>query len=236
MKHLLDVKKLVSHYGQLQALREIDFYINEGEIVSLIGSNGAGKSTTLKSLSGLMKVTSGEVNFFGKSIVNLPPHQISGMAITHVPEGRRIFPDMTVEENLLLGAFNVRDKAIIKERMEKGFEYFPILKKRFHQKGGTMSGGEQQMLAIARALMNQPKLLMLDEPSMGLAPIIVDQIFTIIQELNKSGITILLVEQNAYHALQIANRGYVLQNGEVILTGTGKDLIENDEVREAYLS
>ncbi|MDF2536132.1 MAG: putative branched-chain amino acid transporter ATP-binding protein [Bacillales bacterium] len=236
MKHLLDVKKLVSHYGQLQALREIDFYINEGEIVSLIGSNGAGKSTTLKSLSGLMKVTSGEINFFGKSIVNLPPHQLSEMNITHVPEGRRIFPDMTVEENLLLGAFNVRDKAIIKERMEKGFEYFPILKKRLHQKGGTMSGGEQQMLAIARALMNQPKLLMLDEPSMGLAPIIVDQIFTIIQELNKSGITILLVEQNAYHALQIANRGYVLQNGEVILTGTGKDLIENDEIREAYLS
>jgi branched-chain amino acid transport system ATP-binding protein len=236
MKHLLDVKKLVSHYGQLQALREIDFYINEGEIVSLIGSNGAGKSTTLKSLSGLMKVTSGEINFFGKSIVNLPPHQISEMAITHVPEGRRIFPDMTVEENLLLGAFNVRDKAIIKERMEKGFEHFPILKKRLHQKGGTMSGGEQQMLAIARALMNQPKLLMLDEPSMGLAPIIVDQIFSIIQELNKSGITILLVEQNAYHALQIANRGYVLQNGEVILTGTGKDLIENDEIREAYLS
>lgn len=236
MTHLLEVKNLVSHYGKLQALREINFHIDEGEIVSLIGSNGAGKSSTLKSLSGLLKVTSGEIKFFDKSIVNLPAHEISAMNITHVPEGRRIFPDMTVEENLYLGAFNVHDKAVVKERMEKGFEYFPILKKRFHQKGGTMSGGEQQMLAIARALMNQPKLLMLDEPSMGLAPIIVDQIFEIIQELNKSGITILLVEQNAYHALQIANRGYVLQTGEIILSGTGKELIENDEIREAYLA
>lgn len=233
---VLTVKNIETYYGAIQALKDISFDVNEGEIVTLIGSNGAGKSTTLKSISGLAKVKKGSIQYNGKEITNKPAHETTLMGISHVPEGRRIFGNLTVKENLLMGAFSVKGKAIVEERMETVFNYFPRLKERMNQKGGTMSGGEQQMLAIGRALMMQPDLLMLDEPSMGLAPIVVEQIFEIILQLNEKGITILLVEQNAYQALSIAHRGYVIQNGKIVLSGTGKELAENEEVKEAYLS
>lgn len=233
---MLQLKNVETYYGGIQALKGIDVSVNEGEIVTLIGSNGAGKSTTLKSISGLVKVQTGNITYNGSEISNKPAHETTLLGIAHVPEGRRIFPRLTVKENLLLGAFSVKDKSVINERLEKVFQYFPKLKSRLEQKGGTMSGGEQQMLAIGRALMMKPNLLMLDEPSMGLAPIIVEQIFEIIKELNQEGITILLVEQNAYQALQIADRGYVIQTGEIKLQGSGSDLIKNEEVREAYLA
>ncbi|RUL56886.1 MULTISPECIES: ABC transporter ATP-binding protein [Lysinibacillus] len=233
---VLEVKNIETYYGAIQALRGISLDVAEGEIVTLIGSNGAGKSTTLKSISGLAKVKSGSIHYKGKEITNKPPHQTTLLGAAHVPEGRRIFANLTVKENLLMGAFSVKGKDVIDERMEFVFSYFPKLKERFHQKGGTMSGGEQQMLAIGRALMMKPDLLMLDEPSMGLAPIIVEQIFEIILQLNAMGITILLVEQNAYQALSIAHRGYVIQNGTIVLSGKGSDLVENEEIKEAYLA
>lgn len=234
--HLLEVKEAQAFYGGIQALKGIDFSVDSGEIVCLIGSNGAGKSTTLKTVSGLVKLASGSIMFNGKPITNMAAHDTTKLGIAHVPEGRKIFPKLTVKENLMMGAFSENNKKVIHERMDRVFTYFPKLRERLEQKGGTMSGGEQQMLAMGRALMMKPTLLMLDEPSMGLAPIIVEQIFTIIEELNKEGITILLVEQNAYQALQIANRGYVIQTGEIKLKGSGKDLIENPEVKEAYLA
>jgi len=234
--HLLEMTKVAANYGAVQALRDIHLYVDEGEIVTLIGSNGAGKSTTLKSISGQVKVKNGSISYKGKNITNLPAHQTSLMGIAQVPEGRRIFPKLTVKENLLIGAFSVKDKKLIDSRMEQVFQYFPRLKERLEQKGGTMSGGEQQMLAIGRALMMNPQLLMLDEPSMGLAPIIVEQIFEIITELNEEGVTILLVEQNAFQSLQIADRGYVIQTGEIVLEGYGKDLMTNEQVQEAYLA
>ncbi|WHY88248.1 ABC transporter ATP-binding protein [Neobacillus novalis] len=233
---MLQLKKVESFYGGIQALKSIDVAVEKGEIVTLIGSNGAGKSTTLKSISGLVKVKTGNIVYNGREISNKPAHEVTLLGIAHVPEGRRIFPKLTVKENLLIGAFSVKNKHVVQERIEKVFQYFPKLKSRLDQKGGTMSGGEQQMLAIGRALMMKPDLLMLDEPSMGLAPIIVEQIFDIIKELNQEGITILLVEQNAYQALQIADRGYVIQTGEIRLHGYGHDLIKNEEVREAYLA
>ncbi|MFJ5713025.1 ABC transporter ATP-binding protein [Neobacillus sp. NPDC093127] len=233
---MLQLKNVESFYGGIQALKSIDVAVEKGEIVTLIGSNGAGKSTTLKSISGLVKVKTGNILYNGREISNKPAHEVTLLGIAHVPEGRRIFPKLTVKENLLIGAFSVKNKQVIQERIEKVFHYFPKLKSRLDQKGGTMSGGEQQMLAIGRALMMKPDLLMLDEPSMGLAPIIVEQIFEIIKELNQEGITILLVEQNAYQALQIADRGYVIQTGEIRLHGNGQDLIMNEEVREAYLA
>ena len=233
---ILQINNIETFYGGIQALKGISMDVNKGEIVTLIGSNGAGKSTTLKSISGLEKIKSGSVLFKEQEISNKPPHQTTLLGMAHVPEGRKIFATLTVKENLWMGAFSVSKKRVIEERMEMVFELFPILKKRLDQKGGTMSGGEQQMLAIGRALMMKPDLLMLDEPSMGLAPIIVEQIFDIIQSLNREGITILLVEQNAYQALSIAHRGYVIQNGEIVLSGKGVDLIENDEIREAYLA
>lgn len=233
---LLDIKNVEASYGAIQALKGINLYVEKGEIVTLIGSNGAGKSTTLKAISGLIPINNGSVNYQGKDITSVPSHQTTLIGIAHVPEGRRIFPRLTVKENLLIGAFAVKEKKMIWNRMERVFQYFPKLKERLEQMGGTMSGGEQQMLAIGRALMMKPEVLMLDEPSMGLAPVIVEQIFEIIQELNKQGMTILLVEQNAYQALQIANRGYCLQTGEIVLEGKGKDLITNEQVLEAYLA
>lgn len=233
---ILQINNIETYYGGIQALRGISMDVQEGEIVTLIGSNGAGKSTTLKSISGLEKVKTGSIYYKEQEITNKPAHQTTLLGMAHVPEGRKIFSTLTVKENLLMGAFSVSKKSAIEERMEMVFGLFPILKKRIDQKGGTMSGGEQQMLAIGRALMMKPDLLMLDEPSMGLAPIIVEQIFDIIRKLNQEGITILLVEQNAYQALSIAHRGYVIQNGEIVLSGKGSDLIENDEIKEAYLA
>ena len=234
--HLLELLNVEANYGVIQALKGIHLHIDKGEIVTLIGSNGAGKSTTLKSISGQVRLTSGSIIYKGKEISNKPAHKTTLLGIAQVPEGRRIFPKLSVKENLLMGAFSVKDKKTIEARMERAFQYFPRLKERIEQKGGTMSGGEQQMLAIARALMMNPEVLMLDEPSMGLAPIIVEQIFEIIQELNKEGMTILLVEQNAFQALQIADRGYVIQTGEIVLEGYGKDLMSNQQVQEAYLA
>jgi branched-chain amino acid transport system ATP-binding protein len=232
---LLQLQQVEAFYGGIHALKGITLNVNDGEIVTLIGSNGAGKSTTLKSICGQVK-TKGSILFNGKDISNLLTHQTALTGIAQVPEGRRIFPRLTVKENLEMGAFSVKDKNLIKERTEQAFIYFPRLKERYNQAGGTMSGGEQQMLAIARALMMNPKLLLLDEPSMGLAPVIVDQIFEIIQDLNRIGMTILLVEQNAFQALQIANRGYVIQTGEIILNDDAKLLLSNDQVKEAYLA
>ncbi|MGG6431634.1 ABC transporter ATP-binding protein [Anoxybacillus sp. D401a] len=232
---LLRLERVHTFYGGVHALKGIDLEVCEGEIVTLIGSNGAGKSTTLKTISGQVKAKSGRIVYERKDMTNTPPHVTALAGIAHVPEGRRIFPRLTVKENLEMGAFSVNDKKEIAERMERVFHYFPRLKERLQQKGGTMSGGEQQMLAIGRALMMKPKLLMLDEPSMGLAPIIVEQIFHIIRELNDEGMTILLVEQNAFQALQIAHRGYVIQTGEITMSGTGKELLGNEQVREAYL-
>lgn len=233
---ILEINDINTYYGGIQALRGITLDVNQGEIVTLIGSNGAGKSTTLKSISGLVKAKSGTIKFKNQDITSKPAHETTLLGVAHVPEGRRIFSNLTVKENLLMGAFSVKKKNVIEERMKLVFDYFPILEERLNQKGGTMSGGEQQMLAIGRALMMKPELLMLDEPSMGLAPIIVEKIFDIIHQLNEDGMTILLVEQNAYQALSIANRGYVIQNGEIVLSGKGYDLIENDQIREAYLA
>lgn len=233
---MLEVNQIDTYYGAIKALNGVSLNVKQGEIVTLIGSNGAGKSTTLKSISGLVKVKSGSIRFQNQDITNKQPHSTTLMGISHVPEGRRIFSNLSVKENLLMGAFSVKRKNVIEERMERVFDYFPRLKERIHQKGGTMSGGEQQMLAIGRALMSAPKLLMLDEPSMGLAPIVVEQIFDIILQLNEMGMTILLVEQNAYQALSIAHRGYVIKNKEIVLSGTGKELAENEEVKEAYLT
>ncbi|BBN98903.1 ABC transporter ATP-binding protein [Sporolactobacillus terrae] len=234
--HFLEVKKIDSFYSQIQALEGVDLYIDKGEIVTLIGSNGAGKSTTLKSISGQVRPKNGSIIFDGQEISKFQAHKTALLGIAQVPEGRRIFPRLTVRENLQIGAFSVKDKHVIAERMERVFNYFPRLKERLNQKGGTMSGGEQQMLAIGRALMMKPKLLMLDEPSMGLAPIIVEQIFDIIKEMNEEGMTILLVEQNAYQALQIADRGYVIQTGQIVLDGNGDELMKNEQVRAAYLA
>ncbi|RAP76552.1 ABC transporter ATP-binding protein [Paenibacillus montanisoli] len=232
---LLELKDVHAFYGGIEALKGISLTVNEGEIVTLIGSNGAGKSTTLKSICGQVKVT-GAITFDGKNITDQAVHQTAAAGIAHVPEGRRIFPRLTVKENLEMGAFSVKDKDVVSQMMERVFAYFPRLKERLRQLGGTMSGGEQQMLAIGRSLMMQPRILLLDEPSMGLAPILVEQIFEIIRELNREGMTILLVEQNAYQALQIASRGYVIQSGEMIMEDEASVLLESRKVKEAYLA
>jgi branched-chain amino acid transport system ATP-binding protein len=233
---LLRLQNINTYYGGIHALKGISLEVNEGEIVTLIGSNGAGKSTTLKAICGQVTAKEGIVEFNNQNITNTKPHLTAGMGIAHVPEGRRIFPKLTVRENLEMGAFSVKDKEWIKSEMDRCFRYFPRLKERIDQKGGTMSGGEQQMLAIARGLMSRPKILMLDEPSMGLAPILVQQIFDIIQELNSEGMTVLLVEQNANQALHIAHRGYVIQTGRIILEDDASLLLSNIQVKEAYLS
>lgn len=232
---LLELKNVQTYYGAIHALKGISLSVEKGEVVTLIGSNGAGKSTTLKTISGLLKPKEGEVLLEGKRIDSLDPHQVTELGIGHVPEGRKIFPRLTVLENLEMGAFTVASKTDVAAGIERGFTLFPRLKERAKQLGGTLSGGEQQMLAIARALMMQPKVLMLDEPSMGLAPILVEQIFEIVRTLNKEGVTILLVEQNALQALEVAHRGYVIQTGEIALADSAASLRENKAVREAYL-
>lgn len=233
---VLSINDLHTFYGKIEALKGITVRVEEGEIVTLIGANGAGKSTTLKTISGLIVPRSGSIEFLGENIAGMKVHEVTAKGVIQVPEGRRIFPHMTVEENLGMGAFlRTKDPAGVKESMEWVFELFPRLKERRSQKGGTLSGGEQQMLATARGLMADPKLLMLDEPSMGLAPVVVELIFDTIKKLNDKGITILLVEQNAAMALTVADRGYVLETGSVALSGTGKELLGNEQVRKTYL-
>ncbi len=232
---ILEIKHIDTHYGRIQALNDICFHVEEGEIVTLIGSNGAGKTTTLKTISALMKPTRGEIIFNGSRINEQMPHQVSTGGIAHVPEGRKIFPKMTVEENLEMGAFRFTDSTRIKKNLDHVYELFPRMKERRKQKGGTLSGGEQQMLAMGRALMSEPSILLMDEPSMGLAPMLIQVVFDSIRQLNRNGMTILLVEQNATKALKLANRGYVLQTGSIILEGTGAELLKNEMVKEAYL-
>ena len=232
---MLEVKNLSVHYGMIKAVRNVDFKVNEGEIVSLIGANGAGKSTILKTLSGLIHPSEGEIVYLGENIASTSAKKIVEKGLVQVPEGRHVFPGLTVKENLELGAFLRKDKEGIQKDMEDVFERFPILKERKDQDTQTLSGGEQQMLAMGRALMSRPKLLLLDEPSMGLAPIFIREIFKIIQEIQKTGTTVLLIEQNAKMALSISNRAYVLETGSVVLSGTGQELLESDEIQKAYL-
>ena len=232
---MLEIKDLHVHYGVIEALKGISLEVNEGEIVALIGANGAGKTTMMQSISGIVKKSGGEINFLNESIMKANPKHIVEMGLTQVPEGRRIFTGMSVYENLMMGAFLRKDKDGIKCDYEKVCEQFPILKERMNQDASTLSGGEQQMLAMGRALMAKPKLLLLDEPSMGLAPILVKEIFNIIEEINKSGTTVLLVEQNAKMALSIAHRAYVLETGKVVMSGTGEELAKSPDVQKAYL-
>ena len=233
---MLKIDNINTYYGHIHALKGISLEVQQGEIISLIGANGAGKSTTLLSISGLEKPRSGSITFEGQDISTLTPDKIVSLGVTQAPEGRRIFPNMTILENLELGAFLRNDKKQIKKDIEFMYSLFPILGERRGQLGGTLSGGEQQMLTISRALMMEPKLLLLDEPSLGLAPIIVQQIFDIIKKVNKeNNITVFLVEQNANQALKIADRGYVLQNGQITMTDTGENLLKDDDVRKAYL-
>ena len=232
---LLEVKNLEVYYGVICALKGISFEVNEGEIVSLIGANGAGKTTMMQSVVGLIPKKNGSVVFDDHDITKTPCHKIVELGMTQVPEGRRIFQELSVYENLMMGAYTIKDQQKFKADLESIYERFPRLAERRNQIAGTLSGGEQQMLAMSRALMSHPKLLMLDEPSMGLAPILVDQIFSIIKELNDTGTTILLVEQNANKALEIADRAYVLETGSIMLSGTGMELSQSDEVRKAYL-
>jgi len=233
MSMILKVEDMHVYYGAIHAVKGVSFEVNEGEIVALIGANGAGKSTILKTVSGLMHPRSGSITFMDKNISHTEAYKLVKQGLAHVPEGRQIFLQMTVQENLEMGAFT--QKEVSKEELEKVFELFPRLKERRKQVAGTLSGGEQQMLAMSRALMSKPKLMMLDEPSMGLAPILVDQIFSIIKGLHAAGTTILLVEQNASKALEIADRAYVLETGSITLSGTGLELSQSDEVRKAYL-
>jgi len=232
---MLEVKNLTVSYGAIKALRGISFEVNEGEIITLIGSNGAGKTTTLHSISNIIKKQSGTVTFNGEDITNLDADKIVRKNLIQVPEGRRIFANLTVKDNLELGAYTRNDKAGIKEDLEKVYELFPRMKERVKQIAGTLSGGELQMLAMGRALMARPKLLLLDEPSMGLAPILVDEIFSIIKKINETGTTILLVEQNAFKALSIANRAYVLETGSIVKGGDASELAKDPTVKEAYL-
>lgn len=232
---MLKVEELRVNYDAIEALHGISFEVREGEIVTLIGANGAGKSTTLNAICGLVPVTRGRITFMGEDLVGLPPHGIVQRGISQVPEGRRVFANLTVEDNLLMGAYTRKDTKGIRKDLEQVYERFPRLKERYRQLAGTLSGGEQQMLALGRALMSRPKLLLMDEPSMGLAPLLVREIFSIIQDLNREGVTILLVEQNAHMALKIAHRGYVLETGNIILSGTVAELLENEEVKRAYL-
>ena len=232
---MLEVKNLEVYYGVIRALKGISFEVNEGEIVTLIGANGAGKTTTMQSVVGLIPSRGGTVTFNGTDITKTPCHKIVHLGMTQVPEGRRIFQELTVYENLLMGAYSIKDSSGFKNDLDAVYTRFPRLAERRNQIAGTLSGGEQQMLAMGRAIMSHPKLLMLDEPSMGLSPLLVDQVFEIIKEINKDGTTILLVEQNAGKSLAISDRAYVLENGEIVLTGTGAELAESEMVKKAYL-
>ena len=232
---LLELKVVDAHYGRIQALRKVTMQVDKGEVVALIGSNGAGKTTTLRTISGLMHPTSGSIMFDGREITHTAPEKIVGVGICQSPEGRRLFPRMTVRDNLFMGAYIRNDKEGIASDMERVFVLFPRLKERLTQIAGTLSGGEQQMLAMGRALMARPKLLMLDEPSLGLAPILIETIFQIVREINAQGTPVLLVEQNATKALEVAHRGYVLETGVIVQTGTGKELLASEEVQKAYL-
>ena len=232
---MLEVRNLEVYYGVICALKGISFDVNEGEIVTLIGANGAGKTTTMQSVVGLIPAKAGSVTLMGENITKTPCHKIVHMGMTQVPEGRRIFQELTVYENLLMGSYSVKDKGGFKSDLDSVFARFPRLAERRNQIAGTLSGGEQQMLAMGRALMSHPKLLMLDEPSMGLSPLLVDQVFEIIKDINKDGTTILLVEQNAGKSLAISDRAYVLENGSIVLSGTGSELAASEMVRKAYL-
>ncbi len=232
---MLSISNVNAGYGTLQVLKAVSFDVAEGEIVTLIGSNGAGKTTILNTISGVVKATRGTISFRNKMIANNPVHEITALGVIHVPEGRKLFTDMTVLENLQMGAYLRRDKEQIQQDIESAYERFPILKTRRNTRAGSLSGGEQQMCAIARGMMARPQILLLDEPSLGLSPKLVSQIFDIILEINKTGTTVLLVEQNAHMALSIAHRGYVLATGEVTLSGSGKDLLGNETVKKLYL-
>lgn len=232
---MLKITDLHVRYGMIEAIKGISFEVNDGEIVTLIGSNGAGKTTTMHAISGLLKPASGSIMLDGVELTKTPEHKIVTMGLAQVPEGRRVFAQQTVEENLLLGAYFRKDKDGINADMNKAFELFPRLMERRHQLAGTLSGGEQQMLAMARALMSKPRIMLMDEPSMGLSPLLVKEIFRIIQDINKQGTTVLLVEQNAKMALAIADRAYVLETGKITLEGTGKELAADERVRKAYL-
>jgi branched-chain amino acid transport system ATP-binding protein len=235
MAPLLELKNVNTYYGHIHALKGISLTVDKGEVVTLVGANGAGKSTTLRTISGMVRARQGQVLVDGQDITTLKPHEVAALGVGHVPEGRRIFPLLSVRENLEVGGWNLKNRAEIDAGMEQAFELFPRIKERLFQKGGTLSGGEQQMLAIGRALMTHPRLLLLDEPSMGLAPVLVEQIFDIIARINALGTTILLVEQNALMALEVAKRGYVLQSGAIVLSADAKTLMSDESVRKAYL-
>jgi len=232
---MLEISNIRVCYDQIPAIHDVSFRIEEGEIVSIVGANGAGKSTLLKTISGLIHPHPGQIEFLDQRIDQLPPHRIVELGISHAPEGRRIFRYMTVQRNLRIGAYTQKSEQIREETLKQIFEIFPVLKERMNQRAGTLSGGEQQMLAIARGLMSRPKLLMLDEPSLGLMPTLVTQVFDTIKRINAEGTTILLVEQNVREALELANRAYLLQTGNIVLEGTGEELLESDLVRKAYL-
>ena len=232
---MLKVSGIAVYYGDMQALRNVSIDVNQGEVVSVIGSNGAGKSTLLKTISGMLRTRTGAISLNGNEISQAPPSKIVENGISHVPEGRQIFPTMTVLENLEMGAQFPRTKKVQHETIQQVFGYFPRLKERLKQKAGTLSGGEQQMLAMGRGLMSLPALMMLDEPSLGLAPVLVSTIFEIIEKINRQGTSILLIEQNVFHSLNISNRGYVLENGQVALSGAGQELLENPHIRKTYL-
>lgn len=234
-KNLIELEDVTARYGDAQVLWGVTFAVREGEIATLVGANGAGKTTTLKTISGVVPATSGRIVFDGQRIDRLPPHKVAALGVAHVPEGRRLFPMMSVRENLELGAVSDDARRLRAGSFEKVFALFPLLKERERQTAGTLSGGEQQMVAIARGLMARPRLIILDEPSLGLAPIIVKEMFEIIQTINREGITILLVEQNVQQSLKLANRAYVLENGRVVLEGAGAELLNDERVREAYL-
>ncbi len=232
---MLEIENLEVYYGAINALKGISFNVEQGEIIALIGANGAGKTTTLHTITGLIPARSGTIRLNGKDITKTPAHKIVSMGMAHVPEGRRVFAQLSVYENLTLGAYTRKDKAEIAESLEHVFERFPRLKERRTQSAGTLSGGEQQMLAMGRALMSKPSIILMDEPSMGLSPLYVNEIFDIIREINKSGTTVLLVEQNAKKALSMANRAYVLETGKIVLSGDAKELMDNEQVKKAYL-
>lgn len=232
---MLEIKDLEVHYGVIQAIKGISFEVNEGEVIALIGANGAGKTTTLQTVTGMLKPTRGEVMFEGTDITKIPGHKIVAMGMAHVPEGRRVFAELSVLENLKMGAYTRKDKKEIVQTLARVYKSFPRLEERKNQLAGTLSGGEQQMLAMGRALMSKPKLILMDEPSMGLSPILVEEIFRIIREISAGGTTVLLVEQNARKALAIADRAYVLETGKIVLSGDAEDMMNNDSIKKAYL-